>query len=601
MGRLLRFRVMAALAALVLCATAAHAAPPVMLSDFGRTDGIEWSFSEGSEFPGAGGGLSPIRGRAGRGRAIAYAFPCADDRPCGRYVAAVGRLRDRVSPPAAGAISFSLDAPNDAEVLVRLTDETGRTFQYPAPKRGWLDEPDGFRQVVVPFAAWANDAWGGRNGARFTGALTDIAILVHRGPAAAQGLIRFDDVALIDLADNAFELRRLSPLAARLDAPAPAWGVAVHDINDGHALTDAQEAGFAFVRTDLFWHNVELSGGFNFDIYDRFLNAVEARNMGALFILDYWHDAHGGRAGIESGAAFPAFEAYARVSAAHYRDRNVVFEIWNEPDVPERMTLTGARFAELVAAGVRGLRAGDPSARVITGGLSYVNLSYAQAMLPVLSAAPERRALMGFGMHYYRGATPETAYADDLALEAALDAGGFDTLPIWNTEWGYSSASLNEIGARQGHGDAQRRRQAVLAVRTFLSAWAMRLPTHVWYDLVDDGADPREHEHNHGLLDVHGARKPAYHAVRAFTRITEGARLRGFVRGAPPGLNIARFDGRDRVVFAVWAQHFGGEAAVSIPSNSRNAYDMFGEPIAPDRNPILVREADGPVYIVMAR
>ena len=110
--------------------------------------------------------------------------------------------------------------------------------------------------------------------------------------------------------------------------------------------------------------------------------------MGALFILDYWHDAHGGRAGIESGAAFPAFEAYARVSAAHYRDRNVVFEIWNEPDVPERMTLTGARFAELVAAGVRGLRAGDPSARVITGGLSYVNLAYAQAMLPALSAAP---------------------------------------------------------------------------------------------------------------------------------------------------------------------------------------------------------------------
>jgi hypothetical protein len=39
---------------------------------------------------------------------------------------------------------------------------------------------------------------------------------------------------------------------------------------------------------------VERSGMYRFSAYDALMNALEARGMGALFILDYGHPDHGG-------------------------------------------------------------------------------------------------------------------------------------------------------------------------------------------------------------------------------------------------------------------------------------------------------------------
>ncbi|MDX2236008.1 MAG: cellulase family glycosylhydrolase [Hyphomonadaceae bacterium] len=592
-----------ALGLLVGAGAPAAAEPPRILSSFDGDDAVAWTFSNGPEFPGARGGLTTVRGRQGRGRALTHVFDCARGRPCGRYVAAVAQIPAPIPLPSAAAIAFRLDQRSAADVRVRLTDSTGRTFQIDLSPPGWPDDGERWRRVILPVSSWARDAWGGTEEAPFTGALTGLAILAVHAGGDGEGVVAFDDVAVIDLADNAYALRRLSPLAARLDAPAPAWGAALHEVEDWRVLDAARDAGFSFVRTDLFWHDVETERGiYEFARYERLMDELDARNLGALFILDYWNDLHGGREGIETGAAFPAYESYARAAAAQFAGRNVVYEIWNEPDVEERLDIPGAHFARLIEAGVRGVRAADPAARIITGGLSFFDAPYVEETLAALAPMREARALIGFGVHYYRGGRPETAYADDLALSALLSDRRLGRLGVWNTEWGYSSANLPDLPKRMGHAGPQRRRQAVLAVRSFLTAWAMQLPANVWYDLRDDGLDPRENEHNHGLLTYEGRTKPAFTALRAFLRLTNGARLRGFVRDAPPGVHIARFDARETVTFVVWCEYPGGRLRLSPPPSMTGAYDLMGDRVRPDRTgTITVDEAEGPVYIVVER
>ena len=72
-------------------------------------------------------------------------------------------------------------------------------------------------------------------------------------------------------------------------------GVNVHRFRSNAALDLARDVGFRFTRADLLWERVERGGAYRFAIYDSLMNALEARGMGALLILDYGHPDHGGK------------------------------------------------------------------------------------------------------------------------------------------------------------------------------------------------------------------------------------------------------------------------------------------------------------------
>ena len=102
-----------------------------------------------------------------------------------------------------------------------------------------------------------------------------------------------------------------------------------------------------------------------------------------------------------------------------------------------------------------------------------------------------------------------TAAAAPTAGRAAVG----EKAEIWDTEWGYASYDYFSQNLRgDGHSAPGRKRQAVLACREALTVWALGLPVAVWYDLRDDGDDPKNPEHNYGLLDAKNADKPAMQA-----------------------------------------------------------------------------------------
>ena len=143
---------------------------------------------------------------------------------------------------------------------------------------------------------------------------------------------------------------------------APRLGVGIHLLRDDHSLDLARDAGFKFVRMDMLWANVERGGRYRFFAYDALLRALDARGMGVLWILDYGHPDHGGST-PRTPQDIAAFGRFAEAAAAHFKGRNVRYEIWNEPNTDRFWTPApnSSEYAALLREAVAAIRRADPA------------------------------------------------------------------------------------------------------------------------------------------------------------------------------------------------------------------------------------------------
>jgi hypothetical protein len=179
---------------------------------------------------------------------------------------------------------------------------------------------------------------------------------------------------------------------------------------------------------------------------------------------------------------------------------------------------------------------------------------------------------------------------------------------VWETEWGYSSYGLLPAQtSADGHSAPGRQRQAVLAARECLTVWALGLPVAVWYDLRDDGADPRNRQDNFGLLNQDSSDKAAIKAVRALTTLARNHTYAGLIRDVPYGLHAMRLDGAEDIVFAVWNDQPWYRPELRYSRDELiSAANLFGEPLTATRSSdryerFPLDEQMGPVYIRLKR
>jgi hypothetical protein len=226
---------------------------------------------------------------------------------------------------------------------------------------------------------------------------------------------------------------------------------------------------------------------------------------------------------------------------------------------------------------------------VATGGLAGINFSYLRRYL----AEEGSLGADAIGIHPYRSGFPELI-SDDLVLWRSIVAQALPVdLPSWDTEWGYSSAAFGD-----GHSLEARTRHAIVVVRELLTAWSVGFPLIIYYDIIDDGPDPYDPEHNFGLLAQDYSEKPAMQAVRMLTSVASERHFVGFLPLEPTNLHALKLEGSSSDVVVLWAD--SGEALVSLPPGTI-AENLFGEHLA--LNPIggklslLVKELTGPVYL----
>lgn len=381
-------------------------------------------------------------------------------------------------------------------------------------------------------------------------------------------------------------------------------GVNVHQMPSEAALRLVSEVGFRFARTDLLWSQVERRGAYRFSDYDALLNALEEHGMGALWILDYGHPDHGG-AVPRTAEDIGAFGRFAAAAAAHFEGHDVLYEIWNEPDIEHFWppAPNAEEYAALLKQTLAAIHKADPAARVVSGGVSRFDLAFLRrAITPEIAAG-----LSAIGVHPYPKSGTETI-APDLAHLRTWIRGSFgDRMEIWDTEWGYSSTMTAEGVSGNGHSDAGRMRQASLAVREILTVWSVGFPLAVWYDLRDDGPNAADPEQNYGLLDVGGNPKPAMQAVRTVMAAAKNRQYTGLVGDAPGELHVMRFDGSSDVLFIVWSGTTQARREVRFTKeNLLSITDLMGNALktkdgTPRDSELTVDATAGPIYLLWKR
>lgn len=312
------------------------------------------------------------------------------------------------------------------------------------------------------------------------------------------------------------------------------------------------ELGVKWIRMDLFWDQTEKEKGvYDFSAYDHLFEVLERHGLKAVMILDYGNGLYPGGNPPTSPEGIQAFVKWATTAVQRYQGKGVLWEIWNEPNIPRFWgpEANVDEYIKLAQAATAAIKEVAPREALIGPATSHIPLDF----LGRIFQSDLLEHWSAITVHPYRSKGPESAIHDIRKLRGLLKNNlppGRD-IPILSGEWGYSSA-LNNMGDET---------QAKYLSRMWLSNLANRVPLSIWYDWHDDGPDPQEHEHNYGMVEFPYAegRNPVYTPKSAYLAAqTLIRKLRGFEFKERVFLGsfddyILRFQKGTESAWAVWS------------------------------------------------
>ncbi|MEN6520147.1 MAG: cellulase family glycosylhydrolase [Armatimonadota bacterium] len=366
------------------------------------------------------------------------------------------------------------------------------------------------------------------------------------------------------------------------------FGVNIHFSGQNDAeVAQLSEAGFSFVRMDMTWSKIEKTKGvYDFEAYDGLMSSLDKKNIRPLFILDYTNMLYDGGKPPTTPAGRAAFAAFAGATAQHFKDRGVIWELWNEPNIETfwKPEPDPENYTELAKAAYKTIKTADPHATVAGPAMSRIDFSFIEECF----AYGLLDSVDVVSMHPYRQAAPETVIPEYKRLEDLIKryAPKGKEVPIISSEWGYNTLDKTEA------------EQAQFAVRMFLVNMMSDAKLSIWYDWKDDGRDLANREHHFGTVYNDLGPKPAYNAVKTLTHELDQCKLASRL-GSRNDDYILLFKGPSGYRIAAWTS--GEEHEVTLPIDNPKArmvtMDGDANGISPKGGRLVFRISQSPVYI----
>ncbi len=349
------------------------------------------------------------------------------------------------------------------------------------------------------------------------------------------------------------------PGAAQAAAPGTVpdltWGASRAEVDRTVSLM--QDSGVRWVRMNVAWNSGEENGNGSYNagyFADVDYAVAKARAAGMDIVasvsdgVPYWASADPTKSTDAGGAkrwreryrprSFQDYGDFFRYVAERYKDQGVhTFEVWNEPNL-ERFWQSGVNpgeYAEMLKAAYPAIKAADPSARVLLGGLSQRgSYEFMQGVYDAGGGAYFDSA----AYHVYPYGDPAKCWKDSAGRWAfdsfcSLDqfrrimiANGDAAKDVWITEYGFSTCS-NSARACYGVGvtEAQQAAYLVKMQRRFDSSAYSYVKAAFLYQFRDwtpDGSVTEgDWEENLGVLHRDFTPKRSFAAFKAYN--TTGA------------------------------------------------------------------------------
>jgi hypothetical protein len=375
------------------------------------------------------------------------------------------------------------------------------------------------------------------------------------------------------------------------------FGVNIHFTGEPKDLDLIAQAGFKFIRMDFSWSGVEREKGvydFEKSGYDALTAGCTKRGIRILYILDYSNRLYENDRSVRTEEGRKAFAAFAEAAAKRYAGKNILWEIWNEPNIKQFWVPQPGfeDYCRLVEAAAERIRQADANALVVAPATSTIPFGWLEDCF--------KKGLLNWidalTVHPYRPQPPETVINDYDKLRELIKryAPQGKEIPIVSGEWGYSSVNWD----RSRLSDQQ---QAQYLSRMFLVNLYQNIPVTIWYDWKNDGTDPNEREHNFGTMTHDLRPKQAYVAAKTLSATLAGYRIKGRIDlGSDKDFAFRLVkDGAEATAF--WTA--GDEHEVTLPLGAGEAtiVDMVGEKVEISwlASGLKTRITQSPQYMLM--
>ncbi len=296
--------------------------------------------------------------------------------------------------------------------------------------------------------------------------------------------------------------------------------------------TFMQQAGIQWVRLDFAWFDMEpWPNVHTFSEYDRIVNTASAHGLKVIALVTQYGIPPFYRQDSTNWMSPPAnpqdYKRFTQALASHFRGEIQLYELGNEPDLdwawPPAANV--ASYSALLKAGYQGIKAGDPTAKVISAGLSNVN---PEPFIQGMYDNGVKGYFDYFGFHPYSGprSPDDTVNATQfgrLATMRQIMVSNGDNKQIMATEVGWPTFS--------GGVDEQTQARYINRIYQKIEYEDYKyVAIACIYAFMDDGTDTTNAEDNFGLLRFDYSAKPSsatMSAVRAdynahFTPINPG-------------------------------------------------------------------------------
>lgn len=256
-------------------------------------------------------------------------------------------------------------------------------------------------------------------------------------------------------------------------------------------INTIHDAGFKIIRRGFYWPGVEKEKGkYTFDEYDEQMNRCKELGLTVVGVLFFQHKDYedDSRRGVTSEAGRKGFANFAAALAEHYKEYNVIWEVWNEPNT---QTFWGKgkgnspefakEYTDLVKEVVPAMIAKDPNVFVVAGSVSnYWQPSYDWTE-SCFKEGILKTGIRGWSVHPYGVKTPEEFEIGHKIMRNLLKKYGSPDMPLLDTERGFSVKKTRE-GWSGGSESRAIEFQAWNCVRQFMIDQMYNVPVTVWYE-----------------------------------------------------------------------------------------------------------------------
>lgn len=330
-------------------------------------------------------------------------------------------------------------------------------------------------------------------------------------------------------------------------------------------LLDESQAGWT--RVEIRWEMLQpRRDEWHWHHYDKLIGAYEERGFKQMGLLAYsaaWASSRSDTA-FAPPSDLDAWEAFVRATAERYGDRVDAWEVWNEPDVAFFWGgVDGGQpevYLELLKRAHRAIKAVDPDAIVVSGGVSGTGrgADFIHRMLD-LGGGQYFDAL---GVHGYvpLGEIDGESFRSDhwARLRAVRERSG---KPFWVTEFGWATRDVGEA------------EQANLLARHAPMLFDLGGVERIFFFQFKDPGDIPDY---YGLTRADGSKKPAFGVAATFAARTVGLAFERRVNLGVDGVWAMRFSGADHTVDVVWSQYGAAEVWFPTASESVTLWRMDG-------------------------